>query len=204
MPKTKMSHHDHFLQAIAEAPQDDTPRLVFADWLEEQGDPRGTLLRVQTELARLADNDSRVESLLTTQADLLRQHGETWKDSPPAGIEVTFERGLLNVAAAGPKLAAPAGQKWWDRVRGWVSALRLEKGPHQLKDLTRWAIGSPRLPGPEQDRCDAHGCSAVDVEAVAKLPWRSCLTCTARASMDVRESPMLPPRCLLASRGCAS
>jgi uncharacterized protein (TIGR02996 family) len=31
--------------AIAEAPQDESPRLIFADWLSERNDPRGLLLR---------------------------------------------------------------------------------------------------------------------------------------------------------------
>src|SRR5438552_4028733 len=31
--------------AIAEAPEDEAPRLIFADWLEERNDPRGPLLR---------------------------------------------------------------------------------------------------------------------------------------------------------------
>ena len=34
-----------FWSAIAEAPQDELPRLIFADWLEEHNDPRGLLLR---------------------------------------------------------------------------------------------------------------------------------------------------------------
>jgi uncharacterized protein (TIGR02996 family) len=34
-----------FWSAIAEAPEDEVPRLIFADWLEERNDPRGPLLR---------------------------------------------------------------------------------------------------------------------------------------------------------------
>jgi uncharacterized protein (TIGR02996 family) len=40
-----------FLRAILESPEDDAPRLVFADALEEEGDPRGEFIRVQCELA---------------------------------------------------------------------------------------------------------------------------------------------------------
>jgi len=37
-----------FIAAIAVAPEDDTPRLVFADWLEENGQPaRAELIRLQ-------------------------------------------------------------------------------------------------------------------------------------------------------------
>jgi carbon storage regulator CsrA len=36
-----------FLQAILEDPADDSVRLIFADWLDDQGDPRGELIRAQ-------------------------------------------------------------------------------------------------------------------------------------------------------------
>jgi uncharacterized protein (TIGR02996 family) len=39
--------------AIRAAPDDDTPRLVYADWLLERGDAHGELIAVQCELARL-------------------------------------------------------------------------------------------------------------------------------------------------------
>jgi uncharacterized protein (TIGR02996 family) len=48
-----MSDHDAFLAAICENPDDDTPRLVFADWLEERDQPeRAAFVRAQIELAR--------------------------------------------------------------------------------------------------------------------------------------------------------
>lgn len=40
-----MSDEQAFLDAIAESPFDVSRRLVFADWLEEQGDPRATEIR---------------------------------------------------------------------------------------------------------------------------------------------------------------
>jgi uncharacterized protein (TIGR02996 family) len=36
-----------FIRAIVAAPADDAPRLVYADWLDERGDPRGTYLRAE-------------------------------------------------------------------------------------------------------------------------------------------------------------
>jgi uncharacterized protein (TIGR02996 family) len=41
-----VSEEDAFLQSILNAPNDTFLRLVFADWLEEHGDPRGELLRL--------------------------------------------------------------------------------------------------------------------------------------------------------------
>lgn len=46
-----------FLQAILANPADDVPRLIYADWLEERGDPRGEYLRLEVALAaRAADS----------------------------------------------------------------------------------------------------------------------------------------------------
>ena len=42
-----------FIEAIRDAPEDDTHRLVYADWLEDHGDSdRAEFIRVQCELAR--------------------------------------------------------------------------------------------------------------------------------------------------------
>jgi uncharacterized protein (TIGR02996 family) len=40
------------LVAIAESPDEDGPRLVYADWLTERGDPRGELISLEVEQAR--------------------------------------------------------------------------------------------------------------------------------------------------------
>jgi uncharacterized protein (TIGR02996 family) len=49
-----MTERDAFLAAVLESPDDDTPRLIFADWLEENGDPeRAEFIRAQCDLAQL-------------------------------------------------------------------------------------------------------------------------------------------------------
>jgi uncharacterized protein (TIGR02996 family) len=40
-----MTEERAFLLAILERPADDAPKLIYADWLEERGDPRGEFLR---------------------------------------------------------------------------------------------------------------------------------------------------------------
>lgn len=45
------------LQAIREAPHDEASRLVYADWLEERGDVRGELLRIEIQLGRTDAGD---------------------------------------------------------------------------------------------------------------------------------------------------
>lgn len=40
-----------FIRAIVDAPCDDAPRLIYADWLDERDDPRGAYLRAEVEFA---------------------------------------------------------------------------------------------------------------------------------------------------------
>jgi uncharacterized protein (TIGR02996 family) len=49
-----MNEHPGFLQAIIERPDDDAPRLIYADWLDEQGASlRAEFIRLQCRLAQL-------------------------------------------------------------------------------------------------------------------------------------------------------
>lgn len=48
-----MTDRDALLRSILEHPQEDLPRLVYADWLDEAGEAeRAEFLRCQVELAR--------------------------------------------------------------------------------------------------------------------------------------------------------
>ncbi len=42
-----------FIQAILAEPDDDVPRLIYADWLQERGEPRGDFIRLQCAMAAL-------------------------------------------------------------------------------------------------------------------------------------------------------
>jgi len=59
-------------------PDDDAPRLVHADWLEEHGDPRAALIRVQCELAATDPVEPGYGDLLLREEELLEQHQATW------------------------------------------------------------------------------------------------------------------------------
>lgn len=74
----ELDEREAFLSAIFDEPDNDLPRLVFADWLEERGDPVwAELIRVQCEIGRLDrhlhENDSHREVLEQRQHDLLNQ-----------------------------------------------------------------------------------------------------------------------------------
>lgn len=52
MPSAHSAGDEHFMRAIVDAPGDDAPRLVYADWLDECDDPRGAYLRATVKLGR--------------------------------------------------------------------------------------------------------------------------------------------------------
>jgi uncharacterized protein (TIGR02996 family) len=47
-----MTDDQGFIDALLERPMEDATRLVYADWLDEHGDPRGEFLRLLVEAAR--------------------------------------------------------------------------------------------------------------------------------------------------------
>jgi uncharacterized protein (TIGR02996 family) len=54
-----------FLQAIFANPEDEAARLIYADWLEERGDPRAEFLRLESMLAGVSRDDPRLHEAET-------------------------------------------------------------------------------------------------------------------------------------------
>jgi uncharacterized protein (TIGR02996 family) len=145
-----MSAANPILPAILADPDDDTPRLVCADWLEEHGDAeRGQFIRAQCELAELPSWDRRRQELLWLTEDLQARHGARWRAELPVleGVQwVDFERGFAAtvrvenlvalyrhgaaIAAAAPVYRAelsPGSEANTPRLKGsvpWLRALR--------------------------------------------------------------------------------
>jgi uncharacterized protein (TIGR02996 family) len=95
-----MTPEEVFLQAIVEAPDDDTPRLVFADWLDEHGNSRGEFIRVQCRLASAGPDDPRRPGLEVLERRLLEQHQDEWLGPlRPVLSGWTFRRGFLDAIA---------------------------------------------------------------------------------------------------------
>jgi uncharacterized protein (TIGR02996 family) len=70
---------DEFLRDIIEHRDDDAPRLIYADWLEEQGErDRAEFIRAQCELAHLAGDAPRRPGLKRRSEELLGQHAGEW------------------------------------------------------------------------------------------------------------------------------
>jgi uncharacterized protein (TIGR02996 family) len=85
-----------FLEAIACAPADDVRRLIYADWLDERGDPRGPFIRAQVELARLPPNHLDRTRLARLQEDLSPPARDAYRRAVPTEIASFFESGWVS------------------------------------------------------------------------------------------------------------
>jgi len=90
------------LLADVHASTDDHARLVFADFLEDEGDhDRALLIRRQCELAALPAWDRRATEARWEVERLLAEHGDAWRAALPELAGVTwleFERGFITTA----------------------------------------------------------------------------------------------------------
>ncbi len=91
-----MNSHDGFLNAINADPDDDVPRLIYADWLDDQGEPeRAEFIRIQCRAATLPWEDER-DALEDRADELLRRHEDEWLASlGSAARSCEHHRGFL-------------------------------------------------------------------------------------------------------------
>lgn len=83
---------DGFLRAILARPDDNLPRLVYADYLDERGDPRGEFIRVQIALSQ----NNLDPELKQRERDLFTEYGERWLGPLSDFVSVaTFRRGFV-------------------------------------------------------------------------------------------------------------
>jgi uncharacterized protein (TIGR02996 family) len=74
-----MSDEKGLLDDICANPDDDAPRLVYADWLEENGRPeRAEFIRVQLALAGPEADGHRRGELRRREQELRQAHGDEW------------------------------------------------------------------------------------------------------------------------------
>jgi uncharacterized protein (TIGR02996 family) len=92
-----MSTEQALFQSVLDAPDDDAPRLVYADWLEEHGQPeRAEFIRVQIAREGEPEYSPRWRELEKRARALLKGHHREWGPAPDGlawGPE--FRRGFV-------------------------------------------------------------------------------------------------------------
>ncbi len=154
-----MSDHDAFLRAICENPAEDTPRLVFADWLDEHADAFPTPAAVRLRAAFIRDD---VAASQRDEYDPVRLRWEL-VEKPRREAESWVNETLPPIQPWGSFLRAPLFR------RGFPWALTVppsDGAPVPALPEVAVPLESVRL-----GRCGHHA-----IEALRRAPWRDRLT----------------------------
>jgi uncharacterized protein (TIGR02996 family) len=118
------------LDAVYDAPHDDAARLVYADWLLDQGDPRGELIVLQYRTPRTLEQQAR-------EAELLDEHLDEWQGRL-AGVTTwaLFERGFLARCGLREVPARVIGCREWATVQH----VAIDDGDHDVAPLVTHAM----------------------------------------------------------------
>lgn len=132
-----MSDDELLRAAIVARPDEDLPRLVYADFLQEAGhDDRAELIRVQCALERLPANDPERTELTRREAELLAAHKPEWRIAGLTGTQ-TFRRGMIESVETTAEAL----------VRADPEVLRLAPVRHlRLVNADRWTADLAALP----------------------------------------------------------
>ncbi len=120
-----MKQNAALLDAILAAPDDDKPRLVYADWLQEQGDLRAELILVQCKLGR---------TLLAAGARYGTSTGKR-----PEDVQELKERGV--------ELIKRNEKAWLASIRPFIRQWAWRRGflTHVIGDAAKIVEGLPAL-----------------------------------------------------------
>jgi len=161
------------LKAVLDAPQDDAPRLAYAQWLDGQADAsaraRAELIRAQIELLHM--DPAVVSSGLAfgTQQriqDLIDRHGPAWGQALAGWVEsFQFERGFVGWI----ELCARSFLDHGDRILALAPVQHLDLTG--IRDVDEALADSPLLAGIRSlsmNRCGLHD---LHLQLLAASPY---------------------------------
>jgi uncharacterized protein (TIGR02996 family) len=182
------------LRACKDAPDDDAPRLVLADWLEERNGPtdadRAALIRVQCHRARMKEGSAEHKALVSREQELITLHRDALLG--PLSPYGRLWRGLLDVMIRySPFFSADVTDALRDGPGVWLDSLVLYGVPQsqvrrlasrsflsRLSSLSvsgRWDdeglatfLDSPHLTGLRQLILGVRGITAAGARALAE------------------------------------
>ena len=165
-----------FLQAIAAHPDDDAPRLAYAEWLLGHGDPQGEFIRLDIELDEMAGDDPRRDALDERWSTLLDEHAPQWL------------AGLADIGIQPMISGRLVPGMWYER--GLITTVVIEKPDLLPAKAAALFAAAPAL------RCLRFRCQELDLPGIAKLPQLAQLSVLDLSGAEMKGSGL---RALLAS-----
>jgi uncharacterized protein (TIGR02996 family) len=149
-----MTAHEALLEACRLAPDDDGPRLVWADAV---GGERGELVVIQCDLARGGLAPAEVAVRRRRERELLARHGAAWSGLDGFRARYEFRRGFVEAIEVVAPALAYSGEEIFRRApllrSATATALTVEPGQplHLLRELiaspTFWRLHGVHLHG---------------------------------------------------------
>lgn len=166
--------HAGFLHAIRETPDDDAPRLIYADWLDDHDQPeRAEFIRLQCRLAGLDEYAPERPALLRREYELFADHGADWA-ARLAGrvLSWRFRRGFIErVKATVPQFLQAA-----DWLLDFAPVRELSLASAYRADDLRPLVESPHALRLERLQADHHHIGDDGVRLLAASPHLANLT----------------------------
>jgi len=136
-----MTDGEALRRSVVAEPDDDTPRLVYADWLDENGQPdRAAFIRAQVEAFRAEPYSPKVRATAATAFALLQKHRLPWSEHLLTLYVDAFrwERGFIGHVGVWPEHFARYAAALFAAEP--VQSLRLNVdvagvGPQHLRDV---------------------------------------------------------------------
>lgn len=140
-----MNDHDDLLRAIAANPDEDTPRLVYADFLDELGGEsrtaRAEFIRLHTRAERLALDDPEREAAKPRISQLLCAWDTVWQqEMPPGWKALAYHRRGFPFRGAVTASQVEDDDDPRPHLLEYVE-LTPDVPPHRLSEILRRSIG---------------------------------------------------------------
>lgn len=138
-----LSLRDALESALVEDPDDLATHYAYADYLQEQGDPRGEFIQVQLALEDPQRSETERRRLQTRAKELLREHEREW-------LGILADDLLPPHELTGWTFSTPEPRPEYHFARGWLDTLLVRDvagctGRTGLGSLLRLASGSRLL-----------------------------------------------------------
>lgn len=170
-----------FLAAIIENPEDDGPRIAYANWLKKQGDPRGEFIHLGCKMAKKKERTPPHNRLRIRIEELLKEYGKEWKGPfEKLGIECDFRRGFIESPDIAVNQFLQKGEKLMEHEP--FTSVRLTRfDPRTRRDQFKSLAACPLLARLWELKLFGNQIDDREIAILAKSPYLANLQ---RLSMD--------------------
>lgn len=170
-----------FLTAIIEHPEDDGPRIAYANWLKKQGDPRGEFIHLGCKMAKKKERTPPHNRLRIRIEELLKEYGKEWKGPfEKLGIECDFRRGFIESPDIAVNQFLQKGEKLMEHEP--FTSVRLTRfDPRTRRDQFKSLAACPLLARLRELKLFGNQINDREIAILAKSPYLANLQ---RLSLD--------------------